>query len=260
MSELQKHMQSGPSFVPTEQAPYSTTSIDRASGVLTNIGHGSITQRADAIRHSTDEEMIWQEKPSLALLIGPALRLLITFVILLAASIYASERLHALAADASIRASAPTTGQRNQSNGSKARERRAETLESKSLSKDMELIFQLIAWSPYVVAIALLAKLIVTTLRIKMTKYTATSQRLVVESGVLRTISQPFELHRLGDAIIEKPLLLRPFGVSNLLISRPGIYLQGIRNAAFVRDILRTSGQIEARDTTKIAWRNAFGG
>jgi hypothetical protein len=59
----------------------------------------------------------------------------------------------------------------------------------------------------------------------------------------------------LGDAVILKPLLLRMFGVSNLVITKPSVKLVGLRNAEYVRDILRQGGQLEAQRVDKIRWR-----
>jgi hypothetical protein len=92
-------------------------------------------------------------------------------------------------------------------------------------------------------------------LRLKTTKYSASSQRLIVEEGSLHSVNRPYELHKLGDAVISKPLLLRIFGVSNLVITTPPVQLYGLRNAEYVRDILRQGGQLEAQRVDKIRWR-----
>ena len=59
----------------------------------------------------------------------------------------------------------------------------------------------------------------------------------------------------MGDAVIVKPLLLRIFGVSNLEITNPPVKLVGLRNAEYVRDILRQGGQLEAQRVDKIRFR-----
>ena len=59
----------------------------------------------------------------------------------------------------------------------------------------------------------------------------------------------------MGDAVIVKPLLLRIFGVSNLEIAKPPVKLYGLRNAEYVRDILRQGGQMEAQRVDKIRFR-----
>jgi hypothetical protein len=68
-------------------------------------------------------------------------------------------------------------------------------------------------------------------------------------------VNRPYELHQLGDAVIVKPLLLRFFGVANLVITSPPITLFGLRNAQYVRDILRQGGQLEAQRVDKIRFR-----
>ena len=97
--------------------------------------------------------------------------------------------------------------------------------------------------------------LLVYLLKLKTTRYSASSQRLIVEEGSLHSVNRPYELHQLGDAVIVRPLLLRPFGVSNLVITQPHVELYGLRNADYVRDILRQSGQLEAQRIDKIRWR-----
>ncbi len=64
-------------------------------------------------------------------------------------------------------------------------------------------------------------------LKLKTTKYCASSQRLIVEEGSWHSENRPYELHRLGDAVIQRPLLLRMMGVSNLVIIAPHIELYG---------------------------------
>jgi hypothetical protein len=92
-------------------------------------------------------------------------------------------------------------------------------------------------------------------LKLMTTKYSASSQRLIVEEGSLHSVNRPYELHQLGDALIVKPLLLRLFNVSNLEIVKPPITLVGLRNAEYVRDILRQGGQMEASRVDKIRFR-----
>jgi hypothetical protein len=92
-------------------------------------------------------------------------------------------------------------------------------------------------------------------LKLKTTKYCASSQRLIVEEGSLHSVNRPYELHELGDAVIVKPLLLRLFGVSNLEITKPPVKLYGLRNADYVRDLLRQGGQMEASRVDKIRFR-----
>src|SRR5664279_219957 len=56
-----------------EQTP-ATVSVKAGTGVISDIGNNNITERAENIRYSTDEAMIWQEAPSLALLVPRALK------------------------------------------------------------------------------------------------------------------------------------------------------------------------------------------
>ena len=92
-------------------------------------------------------------------------------------------------------------------------------------------------------------------LGLRSIRYSATSQRLFVEEGLLHAVNQSYELHQLGDAVLTQSFLMRPFGIANLVIAKPSIVLYGLRNAAAVRDLLRTGGQLEAQRANKIRWR-----
>ena len=116
----------------------------------------------------------------------------------------------------------------------------------------LSLIFFLVKT---VFAVFFVLRLFFYLLKLNTTKYSATSQRLIVESGSFHAVNRPYELHQLGDAVIHKPLLLRPFEIANLVIDKPRIRLVGLRNAEYVRDILRQGGQLEAQRADKARWR-----
>jgi len=120
---------------------------------------------------------------------------------------------------------------------------------------DVDRLREAVGAFPWIVAALSALRLLAALVRLKTTHYAASSQRLVVEHGIFATLNVPFELHRLGNAVITKPLLLRPFGISNMTILPPGISLVGLRNSAYVRDLLRTGGQLEAQRVDKIRWR-----
>lgn len=263
------------SDAPTEPSPranfphvvheeHPTASVRGLSGVVTDIGSGEITPRAVRVRYSTDEDMVWQESPSLLLLMPPLIKMAAIFVVLLFAASLAREQLLSLVVSgraALVQADKGAAADESAATGTESIARALELLSSSKRRLNQAEknavargLAQAVAWVPYGVAVLMLLRWGLSFLRLKMTRYWATSQRLVIESGILRSVNIPFELHRLGNALIVKPLLLRPFGVSNLLIA-DGIELRGLRNAEYVRDLLRTGGQLEAQRVDKIRWR-----
>lgn len=90
---------------------------------------------------------------------------------------------------------------------------------------------------------------------LRTTVYRLSSQRLEITSGFWLRETVTYEVHKLGDASIASPPLLRSAGRSNLVIQTPGITLWGIRSASTVRDLLREAGQIEAGRVDRLRWR-----
>jgi hypothetical protein len=224
-----------------------TTPIEEVSGVLKEIGDHAVTARAHAIRHNTDEAMVWQAKPSLLLLIAPALRYALLFVAALVVIRFAALQIDG--------APSPARDEAPQRHAPAQNARQLAAQAQAAVREHEQPIGRVLDYAPLVVAAYCALRLGIVYLRLATTKYYATSQRLVVETGVLHSVSQPYELHSLSNATIVRPLLLRPAGVANIFIGAPPIALLGVKNADYVRDLLRTGGQLEAQRIDKIRWR-----
>ena len=250
-----------------------TVSVTAASAVLRDIGDNTITERAEDIRYSTDEAMIWQESPSLALLVPRAVKYLIILAVIFIACaavkqiVGSNPLLRATLEHSGIRTTAST---RHARKGKSSRHATDDTTDETSSNTDSatpdastddsasqtptsldRVLFFVKAGFSALFALLLLGYLF----KLKTTKYCASSQRLIVEEGSWHSVNRPYELHQLGDAVIMKPALLRLFNIANLVITKPHVELYGLRNAEYVRDILRQGGQLEAQRADKIRWR-----
>lgn len=266
-------------FPRTIQQKPATIPVQAGSPVLGDIGENAVTGRAEYIRNSTDEEMIWQETPSLALLLPRFVKYAVMMAILFFAcsavknfvgqNLYAQAALeHAGIHNSGESRSAGTTrraGHKPRS-GRHAADPSADAASSDSTTdaaSDLDTprpepandLDRILASVKLCFAGLFTLLFLVYVLKLMTTKYCASSQRLIVEEGSLHSVNRPYELHQLGDAVIEKPLLLRFFGVSNLEIAKPPVKLVGLRNAEYVRDILRQGGQLEAQRVDKIRFR-----
>jgi uncharacterized membrane protein YdbT with pleckstrin-like domain len=79
---------------------------------------------------------------------------------------------------------------------------------------------------------------------VRFTNYELTSERLRLATGVLNRRTEELELYRVKDSTLEQPILLRIFGLSNVVIrssdpTHPSIALHAIRRGAEVREDLR---------------------
>jgi len=278
------NMQPSSSFPRTIQQKPATIPVQAGTGVLGDIGENVITGRAEYIRQSTDEEMIWQESPSLVLLLPRFIKYAVLMaIVLIACSMarnyvrqnpYAQAALESVGihATAESRSGEPShRAGRKPKGGRHAAEQAADAVSTDTPAPDATTDAPSEAEAPRTVPgndlghILSLIKLsfgalftvlfLAYILKLMTTKYSASSQRLIVEEGSLHSVNRPYELHQLGDAVIVKPLLPRLFGVANLEIVKPPITLVGLRNAEYVRDILRQGGQMEASRVDKIRFR-----
>jgi hypothetical protein len=261
-----------------QQKP-ATIPVQAASGVLSDIGDNAVTGRAEYIRQNTDEEMIWQESPSLILLLPRFIKyaVMMTLVFLACSAVrsFVGQNPQARAALDSVGIHSTTetrffeparkTGHKPRSSHRSA-EQPADTAASDATTdaapdvdtprtapeSDLDrILIRVEIFFAGLFTLLFLAYL----LKLMTTKYCASSQRLIVEEGSLHSVNRPYELHQLGDAVIVRPLLLRMFGISNLEITKPAVSLYGLRNADYVRDILRQGGQMEAQRVDKIRFR-----
>jgi len=258
--------------VNADQQP-ATAHVTIGQGVVTDIGNSNITERAEEIRYSTDEAMVWQEAPSLALLVPRALKYIVLLVLIFAAcnaarrTVGGNPAARAALAQNGIESSSTRHAAHKSKRHASADADDATTTDPSAATADTPAdapdsdtpqgfsLNRILFWIKGGFTALYVLLFLNYWFQLKATKYCASSQRLIVEEGAWHAVNRPYELHQLGDAVIEKPALLRLFEVSNLIISKQQIELKGLRNAEYVRDILRQGGQLEAQRTDKIRFR-----
>lgn len=197
-----------PSRVPrTIQQKPATVPVQAVSGVLGDIGDNAVTGRAEYIRQSTDEEMIWQESPSLALLLPRFIKYAILMAIVLfacsavknfvARNPYAQGALESVGihATAESRPSEPArrAGHKPRS-GRRAPDQPADTSSpdaTTDAAPEVETprndppggLGQILAFVKLGFAGLFTLLFLVYLLKLTTTKYCASSQRLIVEEG-----------------------------------------------------------------------------
>jgi hypothetical protein len=275
------NLQRQPEFPRIVHQPQATARVDQLHGVLSDIGRNNITARAQQIRYSTDEDMVWQATPSMLLLIPRAVKYAVILALIVIGCAYLNrweDQLAAQRANRFVRTfqpqGAPLRKAGRLTHSAKARAEaapdaaaatanppasvpQASTPQVSSQQTDpvserfhrFLLEIQLGFLALFVLLLGLYA------LRLRTTRYSASSQRLIIEDGILHSVNRPYEMHILSNAVISRPLLLRMFGMGNIVIASPRLVLLGIRNADLVRDLLRTAGQLEAQRMDKIRWR-----
>ena len=277
---FRKSAKSQDSSPATLEAVPATDSVKSVSGSQMKIGESVVTNRAKAILRATDEGMAWQESPSLVLLIPRLFKYAVIMAVLALACLWFNTRIHEMAVNNApknntVAFSSPKPTLKHAKKGSHTQADQAQSTtpggqaESPSVhSSDpaqrqsddgpmerVALADRIMIEGLLSVAGLLLLKLVFYALRLKSTHYSSSSQRLFVEEGTFHTVNRSYELHHLGNAVLVKPFLIRPFGVANLAIGIPPVVLYGLRNASAVRDLLRTGGQLEAQRVDKIRWR-----
>ena len=230
------------------------------------IGDAQVTTQAQQILQVDPEATVWQESPSLALLIWPAFKwllvLLVAFFVVIANESSIEKKAGSRPSKdelALLNSPLPEVAKPLVTKGKQ--KPKLDNASKELMQQRANVVAKVKAWdgqSKYeigmnLVLFAAFASLLLKLAELKGTCYTMSSQRLVIETGVISKSSWPVELHQLGNALIHKPLTLRLFGVSNLHVS--GLMLKGLRNAELVRDLLRNAGQIQAQRTEKIRWR-----
>ena len=91
-------------------------------------------------------------------------------------------------------------------------------------------------------------------LKTRFTIYELTDQIYREKTGVLSQKIEELELYRVRDYSVDKPFLMRLFGVGNLTLitsdkTNPRVYMRAIRNVENVRDTFRKHVE-EARKAT----------
>lgn len=257
----------------TVQMQPATASVKSVSGVLGNIGDNVVTSRAEEILGGDDEQMLWQEKPSLVLLLPRLLKYaaIMLLVIFVCSQIdrYAGPSLESTAEKQRDRLAATlrehdTRISKAKRYAARQRARAAQDASDKQPADDADpndntvpvhYEASILVKLQYGVALMLALMWTAWLLRLLTTKYSASSQRLIVEEGVLHSVNRPWELHKLGDAVISRSLIPKLFGLGDLTIAQPHIELIGLRNPDYVRDLIRQGGQQEAQRVDKIRFR-----
>lgn len=229
-----------------------------------DIGNARVTSVAQKVLNFDPEAMIWQDSPSLAILLSNVFKWLVVFLIWLAVLTHFSQEVtKAIAAEQAAAVSeAAKVAKAQEVPGKK---RKAKKVEDSSLAKsspppqnerertNAEAIYFLILAGGVLVFFVQTLRLIGRAWSIANIKYSMTSQRLKIESGIFSKASNTYELHNLGNGHVYTPFSLRLFGRSNLYVS--GLWLSGIKNAETVRDLIRNAGQLEASRIDKARFR-----
>jgi uncharacterized membrane protein YdbT with pleckstrin-like domain len=89
-------------------------------------------------------------------------------------------------------------------------------------------------------------------LSVSCTEYSLTSERLIIKKGVLNITVDEAELYRVKDYKLDKPLILRIFGQSNIIlntsdVSNPVLILEGIDKGEVVIRKIRESVEEQRR-------------
>jgi len=228
----------------------------------THIGNARVTSVAQQVLNYDPEAMIWQDSPSLAVMLSNVLKWVILFIVWLAAVAYFAHAPVPVAPASTPETVAETTKPvKKNSQGKHSKSKSAdvvsshidETAKTSSKMSDQELTrFGIIAVGILVFFFKALG-LIKRALSLRSIRYSMTSQRLKIESGIFSKTSNIYELHVLGSGQMSTPFFMGLFGRSNLYVS--GLWLVGIRNAEAVRDLIRNAGQIEASRVDKARFR-----
>ena len=91
-------------------------------------------------------------------------------------------------------------------------------------------------------------------LRTRFTIYELTEERFREKTGILSQKIEELELYRVRDYTVEKPFIMRLFGLGNLILvtsdkTNPKIYLYAIRNVENVRDVFRKNVEATRKQT-----------
>ena len=91
-------------------------------------------------------------------------------------------------------------------------------------------------------------------LRTRFTIYELTEERFREKTGILSQKIEELELYRVRDYTVEKPFIMRLFGLGNLILitsdkTNPKIYLYAIRNVESVRDLFRKNVEATRKKT-----------
>lgn len=82
------------------------------------------------------------------------------------------------------------------------------------------------------------------------TKYTCTSEKFILESGIFSTKEEEIRLYRIMDLTLERSFLQRIFGLGTIVCdtvdrSTPKLYIQNVKNARNVKEMLSEAVEAE---------------
>jgi uncharacterized membrane protein YdbT with pleckstrin-like domain len=87
---------------------------------------------------------------------------------------------------------------------------------------------------------------------VSLTSFTLTDERLITKEGIFFRRTNNLEIYRVKDITIEEPLLLRIFGLGNIIIdtsdrSTPNIVIDGVAKVGAVLEVIRLCTEKERR-------------
>lgn len=225
----------------------------------TDIGDSRVTSVAHMVINYDPEAMIWQDSPSLSLMLPS----LVKWALIIAIWALALIVLHP-ASEVSIKNYLqPTVQERDEAQTPNIKKGKVsqKTEESQANAKATSVQqsaqeYATYTWTLYIGLLVLAYQLYrhgEWYFRLKNIRYKMSSQRLAIESGIFSKAVNSYELHHLQNGQVYKPWNLRLFGRENLHIS--GLWISGIKNAEAVRDLIRNAGQIEAGRFEKARFR-----
>lgn len=99
---------------------------------------------------------------------------------------------------------------------------------------------------------------------VRSTTYTLSTDRLIVQSGLLSTSTEEMELYRVRDWSILQPFWLRLFGLGHVRVvsndaTAPDLRIEGIVNPSKLRELLRNRVEA-ARDDKRVRHVDIEGG
>lgn len=225
----------------------------------TDIGDARVTSVAQQVLNYDPEAMIWQDAPSLACMLSNVLKWAILFAVWLAALSYLAPAPVVSLPAPDVVAEAKPVKKGAAARNAKARAAEAaaaQAADNAALAKQASDRAAIRFWTLVLGVLVFVLKffgMIKRALQLRSIRYSMTSQRLKIESGIFSKTSNVYELHALGSGQVHMPFFMRMFGRSNLYVS--GLWLVGIKNAEAVRDLIRNAGQIEASRVDKARFR-----
>lgn len=225
-----------------------------------HIGDAHVSALAEHILAHDHDQAVWQERPSQALLLAPLFKwLFVLALVFLALGAYRSSIEKAVGPAISLEEWRAFISHKTEA--AEAKGRAADALKAKFAQEEAVLMHRSTQWgqvsiaskAAYAMVILAVLALVKRLLQNRCTSYRLSSQRLFIRSGILSRTEVPIEVHRLSNATIHQPFLLRLGGASNLHFN--GLSLWGLRNPEVVRDLIRTAGQLEAQRADKFRYR-----